>query len=225
MTYDPASAAGDARLGQPGEDGELPAELAETLAGLGVDIGTVDTETVLAEERELEDDLARVMGERDGYLDALRRLQADFDNHRKRARREEIEVRERASEGVITDLLPVLDALDLAAAHSSGPVAVGTAVTGTGVANDATPAPTVDAAALGQIGTLLRDTLLRQGLERIDSVGVEFDPNVHDAVAHEPAEDGGGGGDAHATTVIDVLRAGYTLKGKVLRPAMVRVRG
>ena len=97
-------------------------------------------------------------------------------------------------------LLPVLDAFDLAEAH----FAAGGEVT-------------EEAIALTQARGLMLDTLGREGLERIDADAVAFDPQVHDAVAHEPGE---------GEPVIDgVLRAGYRWKGTVLRPAMVRVKG
>ena len=64
------------------------------------------------------------------------------------------------------------------------------------------------------------DALKKEGLERIDEVGVAFDPQVHDAVAHAPNEDGEDG-----QAVEEVLRAGYRWKGVILRPAMVKVRG
>ena len=108
----------------------------------------------------IEKDLTVVAAERDEYLDSLRRLQADFDNYRKRALRQQTDLLERAAEGVLVSLLPVLDALDLAEAHA---------------------APEAEDA-LSQVGSLLRSTLERQGLERIDAIGVAFDPTMHDAV-------------------------------------------
>lgn len=148
-----------------------------------------------------EDEAAKAAAERDEYLDALRRLQADFDNYRKRSVRQQTELLERATEGLLVQLLPVLDALDLAEAHASEE----------------------ERAALSQVGTLLKETLSRQGLERIDATGVEFDPTVHDAVAHEEAEKGEGDSSPHE--ISEVMRAGYRLKGRVVRPAMVKVKG
>ena len=66
----------------------------------------------------------------------------------------------------------------------------------------------------------LLGALEKEGLGRIDPVGEPFDPNLHDAVMHEPAVDG-----AEATVVSDVMRPGYSWKGRVVRPAMVKVRG
>jgi molecular chaperone GrpE len=152
------------------------------------------------------DPLADALRQRDEYLDDLRRLQAEFDNYRKRMARQGEELTERAAAAVLERMLPVLDALDLARSHAGEPT-------------DAIAAQLT--AALGQIASLARDALAREGLDRIDEVGVAFDPSVHDAVAHDPSEEG----DQAGVVVAEVLRPGYRLKGRVVRPAMVRVRG
>jgi molecular chaperone GrpE len=108
-----------------------------------------------------------------------------------------------------------------------------------------------EARAIAQARSQLLDVLSKEGLERVDAVGVAFDPTVHDAVAHsgvseEDAPKGGGSaaaadsdgsgtsgaengaaknGEPHTVLVDEVLRAGYRWRGQVLRPAMVRVRG
>jgi molecular chaperone GrpE len=138
-------------------------------------------------------DLETVVGERDSYLDALRRLQADFENYRKAVAKREIEARERANEGLVSELLPILDACD---------GAVDNGVT------DVLP-----------VRTSLLDSLTKQGLERIEEAGAPFDPELHEAVMHEPADDQSG------PAVSKVLRVGYRWKGRVIRPAMVQVRG
>ncbi|MGH9075920.1 MAG: nucleotide exchange factor GrpE [Acidimicrobiales bacterium] len=137
---------------------------------------------------------ARLVAERDEYLETLRRLQADFENYKKRMIRQQTAVIERAAESLVEKLLPVLDTADLALSHGGG----------------------LDAVV--QLRSALGDTLAREGLERIEPVDEAFDPNEADAVAHEPGED-------DAMTVVEVLRAGYRWKGRVLRPAMVKVRG
>jgi molecular chaperone GrpE len=123
------------------------------------------------------------------YLDDLRRLQAEFENYRKRAVKQQSDVTERAGETLVRELLPVLDVADLARAH----------------------------AADDQVGVALFEVLAKEGLERLDPVGSPFDPAEHDAVMHEE-------GDAEPE-VIDVLRAGYRWRGRLLRPAMVKVKG
>lgn len=144
--------------------------------------------------------LAAVATQRDEYLDALRRLQADFENYKKRVIKQQTEHLERAAEALVVKLLPVLDALDLAVAH-------------------ATDSP--ESKVVEPIASSLVDVLGKEGLERIDPMGQPFDPRQHDAVAHEEAHDEDGEG----PKVSEVLRAGYRWKGRVLRPAMVKVKG
>jgi molecular chaperone GrpE len=130
--------------------------------------------------------------ERDEYKDALVRMQADFENYKKRIIKQQTDHLERAAQGLVDKLLPVLDTADLALAHGGG--------------ED-----------IKQVASALTGVLEREGLERIDPIGARFDPTLHDAVAHEP-----GDGEQEVT---EVLRAGYLWKGRVLRPAMVKVRG
>jgi molecular chaperone GrpE len=139
-------------------------------------------------------DIAR---QRDEYLDSLLRLQAEFDNYRKRVQRQQREILENAAASLVKKLLPVLDTADLALAHGGG--------------ED-----------VKQVAGALFEILSKEGLERIDPEGLPFDPAHHDAVAHEPAE---GLGAPETPEVSEVLRAGYLWKGQVLRPAMVKVRG
>jgi molecular chaperone GrpE len=145
---------------------------------------------------EVEEDIevAGVARQRDEYLDALRRLQADFENYKKRMIRQQTDHLERAAASLVEKLLPVFDTADLAIAHGGGEE-------------------------VKQIWTALFETLEREGLERIDPLNIAFDPTVHDAVAHEP---GDGEGEPE---VVEVMRAGYRWKGRILRPAMVKVRG
>ena len=129
--------------------------------------------------------------ERDDYLDALRRLQAEFENYKKRMLKLQTDHLEKAAGQLVEKLLPVLDAMDAAVAHGH---------------EDVVPIQTQLLAVLG-----------KEGLERLDPVGEPFDPNEHDAVLHEE-------GDGEQE-VVEVLRAGYRWKGRVLRAAMVKVKG
>ncbi len=157
--------------------------------------------TGLAEDSDPKELLAR---ERDEYLLALQRTQADFENYRKRIARLQHEQAARASGDIVAKLLPVLDTLDLAEAHLNESFDVSD-----------------DAKALRAAWAMFLDILHKEGLERVDQAGVPFDPSVHDAVAHSQGEPGDGG----ETIVEEVLRSGYRWKGQVLRAAMVRVRG
>ena len=153
------------------------------------DGATVD-EAVEAAEQAVATDLDQLARERDEYRELAQRIQADFENYKKRILKQQTEHLERAAETLVDKLLPVLDTFDLARAHGQG---------------------------LDQVYATLLEVLAKEGLERIDPVGEAFDPNEHDAVAHEEGE-----GDA---AVCEVMRAGYRWKGRVLRPAMVKVRG
>ncbi len=157
--------------------------------------------TALAEEADPREVLAR---ERDEYLLALQRTQADFENYRKRIARLQEEQAARSSGDIVSKLLPVLDTLDLAEAHLNETLEV-----------------SEDGKALRASRAMLLDILAKEGLERVDQAGVAFDPSVHDAVARSEAEPGDGG----EPVVEQVLRSGYRWKGQVLRAAMVRVRG
>jgi len=78
-----------------------------------------------------------------------------------------------------------------------------------------------------QAAGLLSDTLAKEGLERLDAQGAAFDPTTHEAVEHVPAapDDAAAPDAPSGPVVVDVLRAGYRYKGRVIRPAMVRVQG
>ena len=130
--------------------------------------------------------------ERHDYLDDLRRLQAEFENFKKRMVRQQTDLLERAAEQLVLKLLPVLDTVDLARSH--------------GASED-----------VEQVAGSLVTVLEKEGLERIDPVGEAFDPTQHEAVQHEP-----GDGDP---VVSGLMRAGYRWKGRVVRPAMVMVKG
>ncbi|HUR77970.1 MAG TPA: nucleotide exchange factor GrpE [Acidimicrobiales bacterium] len=138
------------------------------------------------------DAFVTLAAERDEYLDALRRTQADFENYRKRVQREMSEARDAGAASLAGRLIEVLDTVELALAHD--------------------PSDSV-----AQIATALFDSLGKEGLTRIDALGAAFDPEVHDAVLHEE-------GDGTAE-VIEVLRSGWTWNGRVVRPAMVKVKG
>ena len=147
-----------------------------------------------------EDPLTALTRERDEYLDMVRRVQADFENYKKRILRQQTEHLERAAESLVTKLLPALDTLDLARSHHDPDSEAG--------------------AALAQVATAWNEALEKEGLQKIDPLGQAFDPNEADAVMHEPTEDGGA-----EHEVVEVFRPGYRWRGRVLRPAMVKVKG
>jgi len=159
------------------------------------------------------EDLAKVTRERDELLDSLRRMQADFENYKKRVERQSAEVRDRANERIVEHMLPALDAFAMARTH------LGDAES------------SAETKALLQAAALFEAALEKEGLERIDAKDVEFDPNSHEAVEHrdasteDPETEGGDTEAARGPVVDEIYRPGYIWKGRVLRPAMVRVRG
>ena len=127
------------------------------------------------------------------YLEDLRRVQADFDNYRKRMLREQTQLAQRASARLVERLLPILDNFESAISHGEG---------GAGVE---------------LVYKELRRVLEEEGLEEIAAEGRPFDPRLHEAF--EAVEDES----VTEPTVRSVLRRGYELKGQVLRAPMVSV--
>ena len=164
------------------------------------------------------------LAQRDEYLDSLRRLQAEFENYRKRVAKQQSDQTARAALSLVDKLLPVLDTLDLAVTHLGD-------------------AESTDGRALLAVSSQLRDVLAKEGLERIDPTGETFDPNAHEAVGHLPADEegsdldvsdgaghqkpavAGSGSPTGEPVVAQVMRPGYLWRGAVVRPAMVMVRG
>jgi molecular chaperone GrpE len=152
----------------------------------------------------VESDLEQLQSERTELVDTLRRVQADFENYRKRVLREQTTLVERASERLVTELLPVLDSFEGALAS-------------VGAARSSGASPETDKVLDGVQGiyTQLLGVLEKAGVERIDADGRPFDPHEHEAVQQDD-----GDGEPH---VAQTMRTGYRLKGRVLRPAIVRV--
>jgi molecular chaperone GrpE len=147
----------------------------------------------------LTEQVQKLAAEKQDLTNTLVRLQADFDNYRKRTEKERDQARHRGVEHLVEQLLPVLDGFDRAlAAHDD-------------------PAYEDYRKGFELIRKQLWDLLAKQGVHRIESVGKEFDPNVHHAVEHVPTNDYPDG------AVIDEFQPGYTFHHRVLRPAMVRV--
>jgi molecular chaperone GrpE len=145
-------------------------------------------------------DLAKARAEAESYLDDLRRLQADFDNYRKRTLREQTARTASASQALVARLLPVLDNFELAVSAAEQSRDFDRMLKGVEMVLGA-----------------LREVLEGEGLVKIEAEGKPFDPERHEAVIaveQEGAEPG---------MIVDIVRAGYELGGKVLRPAMVKV--
>lgn len=136
-------------------------------------------------------DIEALIAERDQFKDAAMRVQADFENFRKRSAAQAAGDVDRATGRLAEALLPVLDAAE--AAYLQHPDEV------------------------GPLLNVLLGELKKHGLETLDLEAQPFDPEVAEAVAHQP----GDGGDV---VVAEVLRSGYRWKGRTLRPAMVRTK-
>lgn len=143
--------------------------------------------------------LLKAQAEIQDLKNTLVRRQADFENYRKRVEKERHHDRHRGAESLIEHLLPVLDAFDLA------------------LANQKDPALAEYQKGFALIRRQFGDLLAKQGLERIESRGKQFNPHFHHAIDRvETAEHEDG-------TVVEELQPGYIFHGRVLRPAMVRV--
>jgi molecular chaperone GrpE len=155
------------------------------------------------EQKELESlkqDLANLKKERDGVYDQLLRKQAEFDNYRKRVDREKSEFMQFASSDLMKELLNTLDSFDLALRNAADKEGKANTLRG-----------------FELIYKQLQDTMSRFGLKAIEAKGKRFDPNFHQAVSTQVSNA------VEENTVIEEMRKGYTMHGRLLRPAMVSV--
>lgn len=132
------------------------------------------------------------------HRDHLMRLQAEFENYRRRTKKEIQNIKETASYDLLQNLLPILD--NFQRALESPPEEAKGFVEG-----------------VRMINTLLKNQLRDAGLETMEAKGQPFDPQYHDAVEVDSS------GDHPENTVVDVLQDGYMVKGRLVRPALVRV--
>ena len=157
-------------------------------------------QSVAKSDRSDEDiELEALRNENEELIDTLQRLQADFDNYRKRAQRDQEALVGRAGERIVKELLPVLDdlerALEAAEQHEEAKLEEGVKL----------------------VHRQLEQLLEREGLSLVETDG-KFDPHVHEALLTQPSESEEG-------SVIEVLQKGYRLGDRVLRPARVVVAG
>src|SRR3954469_25894616 len=147
-----------------------------------------------------EDDCDGLQADLDRFRDLALRSQADFENYKKRSAREKEEAIKYANSSLLEKLIAIVDNFELGldAARAEGeksPVFSG----------------------MSMVLKQLMDFLADSGLQPIDATGQKFDPNLHEAIAHEPSEEVGEG------TVIRQTRRGYRLKDRLLRPSSVVV--
>jgi molecular chaperone GrpE len=165
---------------------------------------TSSTDPAGGVEEGLRDDLEQARREGREYLDHARRLQAEFDNYRKRVLKEQTRALELASEPMVRRLLEVLDDFELALMAAEE------------MSAERQPDFEVFLKGVELVYAKLKDALKAEGLERIEAEDKAFDPEQHEALM----QTGDGDGDP---VVADVLRQGYRLNGHVIRPAGVRV--
>lgn len=142
-------------------------------------------------------EVTKLKAERDALVDRLARAQADFDNARKRASREQQEYRDYALSDTVKSLLPVLDSFDRALEHNAE--------------------ASEFRSGIELINKQLHDVLTKLGLRPIPAKGEPFDPHLHQAVEMVDTTE------VEDHHVLDELQRGYKLKDRLLRPAMVRV--
>jgi molecular chaperone GrpE len=142
-------------------------------------------------------EVEKLRAERDALIDRLARMQADFDNARKRAAKEQAEFRDYALADAVKTILPVLDSFDRALKSS--------------------PEKSEFHAGVELINKQLQDALTKIGVQPVSAAGRQFDPRFHEAIEMVDSDD------AKDNEVIEELQRGYKLKDRLLRPAMVRV--
>ena len=146
----------------------------------------------------VESELEALRAEKANYLDRLARLQAEFDNFRKRSLRDQQDFRDYALAEALKSLLPILDSLDRALKTK-----------GVSVEDFRSGIELID--------KQFHDALSKLGVEPVGAEGETFDPNLHQAVQMVDTDE------VEDHRVIDELQRGYRIKDRLLRPAMVRV--
>jgi molecular chaperone GrpE len=194
--------AGEAAEEQAEADDQVVTERADEdeAAEDAADGGAEALEEVKASDDAIAADLGKARAEAESYLDDLRRLQADFDNYRKRTLREQTARAASASQALVTRLLPVLDNFELAVSAAEQSRDFDRMLKG-----------------VEMVFGELREVLEGEGLVKIEAEGKPFDPERHEAVIAVEQED------TEPGMVVGIVRTGYELRGKVLRPAMVKV--
>jgi molecular chaperone GrpE len=155
---------------------------------------------VAAEQSDGQDEMASIQADLDRFRDLAMRSQADFENYKKRCAREKEEAIKYANKSLLEKLVSIVDHFELGLEAARG-------------VGEKSPIYSGMSLVLKQ----LQDLLAENGLQPIDAVGQEFDPNLHEAIAHEPSDGVPEG------TVIRQTRRGYRFKDRLLRPSAVVV--
>lgn len=155
-----------------------------------------DPETI---SKELRDELEKEKAKSEDYLKRLQYLQADFENYRKRVEREMSDNRQFGNQRLLSDLILVNDELELALKE----------------AQESDENPTI-VEGVAMVHKRVESILTKEGVAKIQSLGSKFNPDLHEAALRVIS-------DKEEGTVVEEIRQGYTLKGKVLRPSIVKV--
>lgn len=156
-----------------------------------------NVEELMAEIEALKKRLAEAEAKASEYRDSWLRSQAEFQNYRKRLERDSELTYTSMNGDIVKKILPVLDDMERALQNR--------------------PEDSSWASGIQLIARKLQNTLENEGVKKIEAEGLEFDPNFHEAISHEPADG------VQSGHVISVVQSGYMLGERVLRPAMVRV--
>jgi molecular chaperone GrpE len=156
-----------------------------------------ESEEVLTDEQKKINELEQKLEE---TTNRMLRAQADFDNFRRRVTLDREAAEKYRSQSLVNDLLPVVDNLERAMAVEANDDSVNSLIQG-----------------MEMVYRQFKDALTKEGVEEIEAQGIEFDPNLHQAVMQVEESD------YDSNVVVEVLQKGYKLKDRVIRPAMVKV--
>jgi len=175
----------------------IPKDHKEEINNEDAPLSEASQEPEQAEATDLEKELAEQKSKTEEYLNALQRSQAEFANYRRRTEQEKQDLGKYANATLFCDILPVVDDLELALNHIPEKYAKSDWVEG-----------------VRMVERKCKSILEKQGVKPVCALGMEFDPNLHEAIKQEKGPEG---------AVIAELQKGYTLGEKLLRPSRVIV--
>ncbi len=178
---------------EPREDAELEDVVPEAAGGAG--------EAVDTEEESIEQQLAKAQQTIKDYWDQMMRLRAEIENNRKRADRDIENAHKYATRGLLEDLLPIVDSMEMGQAAAT--------------AENATLQSIREGFELTM--NMFMQVLEKNGLQQVDPLGEKFDPDRHQAISMTESAD------AESNTVVEVMQKGFMLNDRLVRPAMVVV--
>ena len=171
--------------------------IAEPIDGAAAGVDSQEIAQVSGGETQLQGEVDRLKAERDQLVDRLARLQAEFENARKREQRERTDFRDFAVSGAVEQFLPVLDNFQLALGSTGSVEQL--------------------RAGIELIVKQMEDVLRSLNVQPVESVGVQFDPRVHEALESVDRND------LPDHEVLEEVRRGYRIRDRLLRPALVRI--